>query len=70
MTQELQLPVSKVDFVEFRPKIPAWVVSLEERNIFLDCSLIAADLETLYVVCEKVLGGDLPDYVKPMERDE
>lgn len=69
MTQELQLPVSRIDFVEFRSKIPAWTVSLEDGNLLLDCSLIAANLQTVYVSCEAILGGDLPAYVVPMERD-
>ena len=70
MSQQLEFPVGKVDTIEFRPKIPAWVVCFEDECVYLECSLVAANLETMYVSCERMLGDTLPDYVVPMERDE
>jgi len=70
MPQEIEMPVNKVDSIEFRPKMGLWVISLEEGNIFLNCSIIGANADMLYASCESILGGDLPDYVKPMKRNE
>ena len=75
MSQQLQFPADKVDTVEWRSdgayvlRGKFWVVGLEGGEAFLGCHLIAANVDTFYVSCQHITG-DLPDYVKPFERDE
>ena len=75
MTQELEFPADKVDTVELRSdgayilRGKFWVIGLEGGETFLGCLLVAANVDTFYVSCEHITGN-LPDYVKPMKRDE
>lgn len=76
MSQQLEMPVSQVNSIVFSPTQHAWIVSLNETSdegiettsVDLTCNLIAANVDTFYVSCEKVSGDDLPDYVKPMPK--
>jgi len=79
MTQQLEMPVNSIQSVVFSPIRSAWIVSINEpetesgvviSGVELVCSLIASNVDIFYVSCDEVIGGDLPDYVKPMERDE
>lgn len=78
MSQELEFPVSQINSVIFSPTQRTWIVSLNEMlgegieatSIDLVCNLIAANIDTFYVSCEEVIGGELPHYVRPMKRDE
>ena len=70
MAQQLQFPASEVFSIDFSPTPkPSWLVNIA-GEVTLVCPLIAANVDTFYVSCDEVLNGDLPDYVKPMERDE
>ena len=70
MTKELQFPIDKLGSVEWRAKGSFWVVALEDDDeVFMDCSLFAANTETCFVCCENVLGV-LPDYVVPMKQKD
>jgi len=71
MTQQLQFPVSKVKSIEFCEKSHIWFVDI--GAFVLECSLIAANLETFYVSCvdkqQKVPDDNikLSDYAESME---
>ena len=71
MAQQLQFPTSEVFSIEFSPTPqPVWLVSIS-GGATLACPLIAANVDTFYVSCEHITPDvPLPDYVKPMERDE
>ena len=70
VSQQLEFPTSEVFSIEFSPTPkPTWLVSIV-GGATLVCPLIAANVDTFYVSCDEVLDGNLPDYVKPFERNE
>jgi len=77
MTQQLQFPIDKLISFKWKDVISLWRVSLKDSDLFLECSLIAANTEACYVCCENIitqLSSDndvtLPDYVVPMKQKD
>jgi len=66
VAQELEFPIDKIGFVEWRDKSSIWVVELEDEDVFMECTLFAANTEKCFVCCENIFGV-LPNYVVPMK---